>query len=343
MYLYRQSGRLTWQVRWWQNGVKRQVSTGTSDRIAAERVVLALRDAIGRKADAARVERLLLAAYPERRVRGLPLADIADAYMGASVQSEHIRLSAQHWRRFVAYCATRPAMELLADVDAATCRAFAASLTDCAPKTASNIVSSCGRVWRAVAPLHGVTADPWQGIRMSHAGTPGRALTTAECEALVRATAGTEYGLAIVIALYTGLRYGDVARLTWEEIDGDVIRRKPGKTARFGIVVTVPLHARVRAALPPRGVGPVMPSLAAVYGTWRDGEFFADACKAAGIERKGITFHSLRHTFITRLAEAGVPEDVRRRLAGHSNAVTHDRYSHDAEAQRRAVDALPGV
>ena len=62
--------------------------------------------------------------------------------------------------------------------------------------------------------------------------------------------------------------------------------------------------------------------------------------RAAGISHDGITFHSLRHTFVTRLADAGVPESVRRQLVGHSNAATHDRYDHSTDPARLAIDAL---
>jgi hypothetical protein len=63
MYLYRQSGRLTWQIRWWAKGLKRQVSTGSPDRNDAERILLTMREATQGRADERRIETLLRAAF----------------------------------------------------------------------------------------------------------------------------------------------------------------------------------------------------------------------------------------------------------------------------------------
>ena len=70
---------------------------------------------------------------------------------------------------------------------------------------------------------------------------------------------------------------------------------------------------------------------------------FADILRDAGIVANGgerISFHCLRHTFVTRLAEAGVAQDVRMRLAGRTEASTSDLYTHDDAAARTAIAAL---
>ena len=67
------------------------------------------------------------------------------------------------------------------------------------------------------------------------------------------------------------------------------------------------------------------------------------------VERKGEGrttfskgFHSLRHTFITGLANAGIPADIRQKLAGHADAKTHAGYTHhENEIFREAIKKLP--
>ena len=56
-------------------------------------------------------------------------------------------------------------------------------------------------------------------------------------------------------------------------------------------------------------------------------------------------FHGLRHTFITRIARAGVTPKVAQTLARHSTiTLTMDRYAHVALAdQTAALDALPSI
>lgn len=60
--------------------------------------------------------------------------------------------------------------------------------------------------------------------------------------------------------------------------------------------------------------------------------------KAAGVERR---LHDLRHSFCTKLAEAGVPESTMLDMMGHVSTSMLRRYSHiRARARREAIDTL---
>lgn len=73
---------------------------------------------------------------------------------------------------------------------------------------------------------------------------------------------------------------------------------------------------------------------------------FAGACKAAGIkyeqyEPDGVTFHTLRHRFKSKLEALGVTKAVRRDLLGHTPRDITDDYTHSTmEQRRRAVELL---
>jgi integrase len=55
-----------------------------------------------------------------------------------------------------------------------------------------------------------------------------------------------------------------------------------------------------------------------------------------------LTFHSLRHSFSSALANAGVAEEVRMKLAGHTTRAIHSRYTHlQMGTLRKAVAVLP--
>jgi site-specific recombinase XerD len=54
------------------------------------------------------------------------------------------------------------------------------------------------------------------------------------------------------------------------------------------------------------------------------------------------TFHGLRHSFISQLANAGVAQEIRQKLAGYTSAEVHGTYTHhEIETLRAAVEKLP--
>lgn len=56
------------------------------------------------------------------------------------------------------------------------------------------------------------------------------------------------------------------------------------------------------------------------------------------------TFHSLRHSFVSELANAGIAPDVRQMLAGHSDDRSHAVYTHtQLDTLRAAVKKLPSI
>jgi len=66
---------------------------------------------------------------------------------------------------------------------------------------------------------------------------------------------------------------------------------------------------------------------------------FSAACREAGITN--FTFHDLRHTFGTRLADAGVDVVTIKELMGHASIVTTMRYLHaTGQGKRGAITVL---
>jgi integrase len=70
----------------------------------------------------------------------------------------------------------------------------------------------------------------------------------------------------------------------------------------------------------------------------------AEAKGKAGRTRLKKTFHSLRHTFISNLANAGVHADIRQKLAGHADERVHQNYTHhEIETLRGAIEKIPSL
>ena len=63
--------------------------------------------------------------------------------------------------------------------------------------------------------------------------------------------------------------------------------------------------------------------------------------KAAGLDPKEIVRHTLRHTAISHLVQAGVDLPTVQRMSGHKNLQMVERYSHQNEEHiRAAMDKL---
>lgn len=125
-----------------------------------------------------------------------------------------------------------------------------------------------------------------------------------------------EMALALMLALWTGQRQGDLLRLPWSAYDGVRIRLQQGKTGRR---VVLPAGEPLRLLLErtPRR-GPLV--LTNTHGKpWTSDGFrssWAKACAQAKIE--GLTFHDLRGSAVVRLAlaDATVPQIAT--FTGHS-------------------------
>ena len=227
-------------------------------------------------------------------------------------------------------------------------------------RTVNNKIGLLSAAWKTFVRSGFAERNPWGEARMvrnREEEKSGRAFTDEEVDRILAACreVGCEWEGVATVALYTGLRLHDIESLRWSEVDvaaGEIVKA-PSKTKRRGIVVRVPLHERLAAMLEvaranaASGEEFVFPFRASHFssGGWRrDNDVaFREVLRMAGIEEKGrerLTFHSLRHTFVTRLAEAGVAEDVRMRLAGHTNAATHAIYTHGDARAREAIGRL---
>ncbi len=189
--------------------------------------------------------------------------------------------------------------------------------------------------------------------------------TVAEVKALL-GVANEEWRGMILLGAFAGLRIADAANLTWNELDlkAGTLTFQPNKTRRTDShPLTIALHSEVitHFSVITRGVGnaPLFPSLHGRKPGSHGGlsnEFGrlmvkAGVDRAKGKEKTGAgrrfrakSFHSLRHTMISRLAEAQVSEDVRKLISGHDSESSHKRYVHlGIAAQRTAIAKLSGI
>ncbi|MDB4401261.1 tyrosine-type recombinase/integrase [Akkermansiaceae bacterium] len=159
-----------------------------------------------------------------------------------------------------------------------------------------------------------------------------------------------EWKGAILLAAHTGLRLGDVTSLGREHVEGSRLVIRPAKTAKSLRTLSVPLTPPSFQWIGERK-GSFFPTLKG-RKTGTLSTQFVRIMERAGVSREIIeagnvvkrrSFHSLRHSFASWLAEADVHADVRQKLTGHQSAGVHGRYSHHDEALDRAVAQLPSL
>ena len=205
----------------------------------------------------------------------------------------------------------------------------------------------------------------WPEVGRSHkASEPvGKALTHEDEEGLLVAARKnkSKYALPfIATAMFTGFRAGEVRTMKWRQVDliHGWIRSEQSKT-KAGEYREVPIMPELRQILADhrawiqkrlesepesdhyvfpfssRGM-PVDPerSCTNIASSWW--QIREDA---------GVTcrLHDLRHSYVTRLIEAGVSEAIVRELVGHIDPMVLRRYTHiRREAKKKAIEQAFG-
>ncbi|WP_244606643.1 tyrosine-type recombinase/integrase [Arsenicitalea aurantiaca] len=165
------------------------------------------------------------------------------------------------------------------------------------------------------------------GFKRLHKSNRSDMIWLPEHVAAFMKVAPIEMQRALILALHTGQRQGDLLRLTWPNYDGQFVTLKQGKGGRQ---VSIPCTAALRGMLDNMDRSSVV-ILSTKTGLSYKSDYFkarwADASKAAGIE--GLHFHDLRGTAVTMLAEAGCTHMEIASITGHSLksvATILDRY-----------------
>lgn len=149
-----------------------------------------------------------------------------------------------------------------------------------------------------------------------------------------------------VVSLYGGLRFAEIAALRWQDLDFKsnriIVHGKGGRIRH------VPMNNTLKTVLKDRYLGEKPVDLVfpdrngAVQG--KISATFARTVTELRLnegrqKRYQLNFHSLRHSFATRLAEAGTPLTVLRDLLGHADLQMVSRYSHLAPSAADAAVA----
>lgn len=167
--------------------------------------------------------------------------------------------------------------------------------------------------------------------------------------AYIRAAGDTEWLTMVLLGLCTGQRLQDCAKARAEQFgmagQYRVWNLTQGKTkTTVAIPLVEPLASHISKLLATKTTGYLAPKLSVLPSGSTNGLAYQfsrllDDAKierikeakqkgSKGQSRASKTFHSLRHTTNSLMANAGISQDIRRKILGHTNDATNTAYTH---------------
>ena len=260
----------------------------------------------------------------------------------------------------------------LGNLTAGMAQCFLAGLLEggLSARTASGVFRLLSAALRSAQEEGLISKNPCRKVRMPRREpVEQRVLSPEEHRAVLRAAMGRA-DMPVLLGLCTGMRLGEICALQWADIDWAhatlTVRRTAQRIERIRTPWTDGLHGKTVLSIgqPKSGHGlrvlPIPSYLMACFhalyekggpenvSVWGNRipeprtfqRRFERMTKGLGLE--GIHFHTLRHTFATRLIEQGVDIKTVSALLGHSSTkTTLDFYVHSLlQRQREAVERL---
>jgi integrase len=241
-----------------------------------------------------------------------------------------------------------------------------------AAKTVNGYTKDVGSVLRAAVKEGLLLRSPLANLEAlpEDDSVKRQPFTAEEVAKLMKHAPSEEWRGVILLGAYGGLRLGDAATLRWSAVDVDrkVIEFVPQKTKRKAVArrIVLPMHDELynffmaqKSSDDP--AAPCFPMLAETPIHTRTGlsTTFSGIMEAAKVKRTATrvraeksagrntydrSFHSLRHTFNSFLANGAVSQEMRMKLMGHTEADVNDIYTHLAlDSFRVAVKAVPSL
>lgn len=355
-------------------------STGTSDKKEAQRIANHFEDAANqgkaKKLTESRARKTIADIFAMANQESLPSSSIRE-YLSSWLKRKQLEAGEKTHSRYTSvvdqlndYLGSRASHDLT-HLDAKEITGFREHLSKRVSPGTVNISLKILRSALSQAKRDGLT-DVNEAERVTLLKIRKTARREAFTEAQLRrilATANEEWKGMILFGLYTGLRIGDIATLTWRQVD--LIQSNISlTTAKTGRQQTLPIAKPLRSCIEKLPASddpdaPLFPEAFAArqrshYGGTLSNQFqkiLVDAKLAktrphinTGKGRSAkrapsvLSFHSLRHTATSMLKNAGVSDAVTRDIIGHESAAVSQNYTHiDRETKRRALDKLPDL
>ena len=379
-WLYKQPGSANWWIGYRVNGKQILRSTKTADREAAERELEKL-NAVSAAHKAVSLTDEFVALLTRKRRSGDTLraaitqwlAECKDLSPHTVRKYRNVTDDFCHWLR-----ATDKA-PLLRDIQPALLAGFLrekrANTSTATAKLARRVLSGFFNycVDNSELPISPVPSS--RALKLNKdSKSVRRAFTLRELKTIFEKCPNDFWKYMVLAGFYCGQRMGDLICLPWAAVDLEhkQVRLTQSKT---GKAVVVPLRneladliAELRdKAGPVKPADAIWPEQCERYQKFGAGgfsnEFYDEVLLPAGlvpkrphtaIKRDGeptgrrkatsVSFHCLRHTFVSLLKVTGATQATAKELAGHATDAISDLYTHVPERElNRAIKQLPPI
>jgi integrase len=195
--------------------------------------------------------------------------------------------------------------------------------------------------------------DPFRNIKNATENHREKGiLSPSEVSRLIQSPANDPYNrLAVLLGIFCGLRRGEARGLQWGDIENGIINIRHNYLESEGL--KMPKCGSVRMVPIPQSVQLVFEIIRNLSGSPQPNDFvlhnpvkpdkpfspkyfqraLTNELRAIGIQedeqkRRNLTFHGLRHTFVTLGRLAGITDLEIQALAGHKSGAMMEHYSH---------------
>jgi integrase len=210
------------------------------------------------------------------------------------------------------------------------------------PSAANHTISVIGSLFFWAVRRKIVKADPTTGIGRLKGGDGYERWAESDLDAF-RASASPMMRLALELGVYTGQRLSDVIKMKWSDYDGARIKVRQQKT---GTKLSLQAHDHLKAVLDPtehRGETILTSRSGRPFHSRVFSRDFRNARIAAGLP-DGLSFHGLRHTAASVMAEVGCTAPEIMAVTGHKSLKLVEHYIRQASQEiqaDRAISRLP--
>jgi integrase len=342
------TGAKSWAIRYRHNGTSRKLTLGPYPRLGlADARKLAKKAygdiALGGDPAAAKKREAVRASSPA--TNETTVQHVAEDFIRLHVSklrpTTQLQFRGLLGREIIPRIGTKPITEI-------TKRDIIEILDDLndRPVTGNRLLSVTKRLFSWCIERDIITSSPLNGLKQPYSETArDRVLSDDELASVWRAAAklGFPNGDFVRTLILTGQRRGEVAGMTWAEIDFDQASWTiPPERAKNGRANTVPLCPEAVA---------ILKSVPRIYGNYVFGSGGLRGFSRLKIEMETLAdieerwvLHDVRRTVATGLARLGTPPHITESLLNHAVGTIsaigkiYNRYSYDAE-KRAAIDA----